>query len=143
MQRYYEEEPCEAEDYWEDGECEDHRPWYEDVPVLGEISGGPVRILCPRLIYRGMECRFPGHLAVLSLQEADELTDFLCAHDPVCDQCERMTADYFREEMAFSAHFRGAKKLARKHRDAMQDPSFVDQIIQEDKARLQGLVFVD
>ena len=97
-------------------------------PPLGVLSRGPVWGGCPRLTYANTEARLPKIFDNLSLEECEELVDFLCGLDKVChvDNCEFMTPDYFRSEFIWVAAAHGDGELARKHRDLITDPSLVD-----------------
>ena len=97
-------------------------------PPLGVLSRGPVWGGCPKLTYANLQGRLPTIFNILSLEECEELVDFLCGLDKVCqvDNCEFMTPDYYRSEFIWVAAAHGDGELARKHRDLITDPSLVD-----------------
>src|ERR1017187_9534237 len=108
----YLEEECDC--YWEEEAVKE----YDDPPPLGVLSRGPVWSCCPGVIYCQQADRLPTILRSLTLVECEELVEFLCGLDQVCDvsDCEFLTRDQFRQDMVFEALARGEREWALRHR---------------------------
>lgn len=98
------------------------------TPALGEISGGIVRLCCPYIVYKLLEAKFSPHVCNLSLDEGEELTEFLCANQPLCTECDRLNSDELRGEMAFESFLRGDVERAIRIRERLQDTGFLDDM---------------
>ncbi|MCA9776799.1 MAG: hypothetical protein KC800_08790 [Candidatus Eremiobacteraeota bacterium] len=98
------------------------------IPELGVISGGIVRFRCPYVVYKTLEAKFSPHICKLSLDEGEELTEFLCAKHPLCPECDRLNPEAMREEMAYESFLRGDFERAARHRSLLKDPSGLDYL---------------
>jgi hypothetical protein len=132
--RYRDESEEEVEDYPDD--CFDEDPIGEGRPPLGILSRGPLWLTCPHLWYGKRRGRLNSHLSVLSIDECEELVNFLCALEKVCEWpgCNEFNRELLRDMMAAEAITRGDFAVAERHRDLMEDPSMIDEWLEQEKA---------
>lgn len=107
---------------------DENDPTLLKIPVLGELSGGLVRFCCPYITYKLFEAKFDPLICSLTLDEAEELTDFLCARQPLCPECEWSKPDQLRQELALESFIRGDLERAAKHRALLKDTTWLDDM---------------
>lgn len=127
-------------DAWEDDYCiyeeyvEDDEYWDDDPPPLGFLSLGPVTIFCPMLEYDYCYASVPDHLSRLTLEQGEELVDFLVALDRICpdhEDCRDLTRDALHDELATQAQRRGDPAMAARQRARMAAYDLPDQVFEQ------------
>ncbi len=120
------------DDYYEDDYVEED--WYCDPPPLGFLSLGPVTVFCPMLEYDDCYANVSDHLSRLTLEQGEELVDFLVALDRICpdhEDCRELTRDALHDELAVQAQRRGDPAMSARHRARRAEYDLLDAVFEQ------------
>lgn len=102
---------------------------------------GPVELDGPYLSYGNLNAKLPTHLRTLSLQEGEELVNYLAS----LPEAQESVAwrDYLHEEMALIALCRDDHVRCRRHKQRLSDPAgfIYDQPLDSFERRMQRDLF--